>query len=234
MSDKVTIYKEKLATVLAYLAAHIPEGKRDHDEWFRCVQILAAQREEPEAQIDDAAGKCGSCELRGNCDEDTMPGGCPKYVGKQTATWHSPGHYTTDAGNTSNTATWSELPTSCNVAGCIICHPTPPPQYAPAAVAFPAYVTRDELDVAVARLQAKYEEVQCENADMAKQVRELDEDQVELSKCYIYHLREHMPEALRNAGEIAPKSKSCQTCHHFAVCDDIRQGKCESWEGHPK
>jgi hypothetical protein len=227
MNDKnVIISEDRLAVVLAYLADKAPEGLAQRREWARCMSILSAQRKEapgPDTHTcwtctlrmscaatssggcdgyttdaakmpspDAAAGRCGGCILRGNCDEDTMPGGCPKYVGKQTA--------------------------------------TPPPQYAPATVAFPAYVTRDELDMAVARLQAKYEEVQCENSDLAKQVRELDKDHVDLLKCYIYHLREHMPEALRNAGEIAPKSKSCQTCHHFAVCDDIRQGKCESWE----
>jgi hypothetical protein len=44
-----------------------------------------AQRKEA-PQPDDAAGKCGGCELRGQCDEDTLPGGCPKEVGKTTAT----------------------------------------------------------------------------------------------------------------------------------------------------
>jgi hypothetical protein len=172
MSDKVTIYKEKLATVLAYLAAHIPEGKRDHDEWFRCVQILAAQREEPEAQIDDAAGKCGSCELR-NCDEDTMPGGCPKYVGKQTA--------------------------------------TPPPQYAPATVAFPAYVTRDEL--AKGLLESRWHQAN--------------------------RLQDQIDEAMKaHLGEkhgITITDISCRTCHHHAVCGKMNNTGCESWEGeHPR
>jgi hypothetical protein len=172
---------------------------------------------------DDVAGKCGGCELRGNCAEDTIPGGCPMHVGKQTA--------------------------------------TPPPQYDPATVAFPAYVTREtherELNEVIDSLSARMDTLvtqgellaqvgllrglvdatgknhyyhhhenggiaalsddvdllraaQLGEAEATKkvldalvnQVKELDKDHVDLLKCYIHHLREHMPEALRNAGEV--------------------------------
>jgi hypothetical protein len=83
MSDNIIIPKERLAVVLAYLADKAPEDVRQRREWTRCMAILSAQRKEAP---DDAAGKCGECALRGLCDEDTMPGGCPEKVGKQTST----------------------------------------------------------------------------------------------------------------------------------------------------
>jgi hypothetical protein len=247
MSDKVTIYKEKLATVLAYLAAHIPEGKRDHDEWFQCVQILAARREESEAQTaastllpdnvalrqhrsclgcvfndgcyrretaatcerfirstaDNAAGKCGDCELRGNCAEDETPGGCPRYVAKK---WQ--GHkaapllslcvdciYSGKCHKLGNDIRCCDAYTP-DAAQTLTTNATPPPQYDPATVAFPPMATRLEVE-------ALREEV----ASLLGEISQLDEDHVDLLKCYIHHLREHMPGALRNAGEDAERDE---------------------------
>jgi hypothetical protein len=205
MSDKVTIYKEKLATVLAYLAAHIPEGKRDHDEWFRCVQILAAQREEPEAQPDDAAGKCGGCELRGNCAEDEIPGGCPRYVARK---WQGVKAHAiplcVDCVKKGLCTINCGIPFACDLyvpdaEQTLTTNATPPPQYDPATVAFPAYVTREtherELNEVIDSLSARMD-------TLATQLAELDRDHVDLLKCYTHHMREHMPAVLRDAGEV--------------------------------
>jgi hypothetical protein len=219
MSDKVTIYKEKLATVLAYLAAHMPEGKRDHDEWFRCVQILAAQREEPEAQIDDAAGTCGDCELRGNCDEDTLPGGCPKYVAKK---WKGVKAAPQEslclscADRHVRCALVPDYMRSCymyipDAEQTLTTNATPPPQYGPATVAFPAYVTRDEL--AKGLLESRWHQAN--------------------------RLQDQIDEAMKaHLGEkhgITITDISCRTCHHHAVCGKMNNTGCESWEGeHPR
>jgi hypothetical protein len=73
---------------------------------------------------------------------------------------------------------------------------TPPPQYDPATVAFPAYVTHErELNEVTDSLSARMDA-------LSVQLAELDKDHVDLVKCYVHHLREHMPEALRNAGEV--------------------------------
>jgi hypothetical protein len=53
---------------------------------------------------------------------------------------------------------------------------TPAPEYDPATVAFPQYATQEAL-------------------------AQLDADHVALLKCYVHHLRDHMPAALRDAGE---------------------------------
>jgi hypothetical protein len=213
MSDKVVIGHDRLMVVLAYLADKAPDGLAQRRERARCVSILSAQRKEAPGATkateththtcwtctlrmgcaatsnagcggyttdaakmtspDDAAGKCGGCILRGNCDEDTLPGGCPKYVGKQTA--------------------------------------TPPPQYAPATVAFPAYVTRDEL--AKGLLESRWHQAN--------------------------RLQDQIDEAMKaHLGEkhgITITDISCRTCHHHAVCGKMNNTGCESWEGeHPR
>jgi hypothetical protein len=168
----VIIGHDRLAVVLAYLADKAPEGLAQRREWARCMSILSAQRKEA-PQPDNAAGTCGGCILRGICDEDTLPGGCPKYVGKQTA--------------------------------------TPPPQYAPATVAFPAYVTRDEL--AKGLLESRWHQAN--------------------------RLQDQIDEAMKaHLGEkhgITITDISCRTCHHHAVCGKMNNTGCESWEGeHPR
>jgi hypothetical protein len=52
------------------------------------------------------------------------------------------------------------------------------------------YATKTELDA-----------LRAEVAALEKARIQMDADHVAFMKCYVYHLREHMPEALRNAGE---------------------------------
>jgi hypothetical protein len=229
----VIISEDRLAVVLAYLADKAPEGLAQRREWARCMAILSAQRKEA-PQPDDAAGKCGGCELRGNCAEDMIPGGCPRYVAKK---WQ--GYKAAPLLSLCVDCTRRDSCSMGNgtVAGCDMYTPattqifttnaTPPNQYDPATVAFPPTATRSELEALGEEVAALSGEIEahCRESHVTRetherelnevidslsarmdalvnQVKELDKDHVELVKCYVYHLKEHMPEALRNAGEV--------------------------------
>jgi hypothetical protein len=153
---------------------------------------------------DDDAGKCGGCELRGNCDEDTMPGGCPKYVAKEWKGVKAHSILLCVDCVKKGLCTINRGPFACDLyvpdaAQTLTTNATLPPQYDPATVAFPAYVTREtherELNEVTDSLSARMDA-------LSVQLAELDKDHVDLVKCYVHHLREHMPEALRNAGEV--------------------------------
>jgi hypothetical protein len=130
----VVIGQDRLAVVLAYLADKEPEDVRQRREWTRCMAILSAQRKEAP---DAAAGKCGGCELRGQCDEDTLPGGCPKQVGIVTST--PPPHF--------DPATVA-LPSFLTTEALERCGRNIAKSGIPATVAFP-FVTRKELAEAI-------------------------------------------------------------------------------------
>jgi hypothetical protein len=253
---------------------------REEQEAAERAKYPAQRKEAP--QPDDAAGKCGGCDLRGNCDEDTLPGGCPKYVAKK---WQGvkaqsillcvncvkKGLCTVNCGS----------PIACDLyvpdaAQTLTTNATPPPQYDPATVAFRGYVTREtherELNEVIDSLSARMDTLVTQGEllaqvgllrglvdatgknhyyhhhenggiaalsddvdllraaqlgeaeatkkaldaltqrlenwerrvwDTEQKMSQMDDDHVALLKCYTYHLRDHMPEILRDAGEPA-------------------------------
>ncbi len=222
MANFVKIDKEKLATVLAYLATHPPSVGpwQEYDDWTRCMNILSARRGEAEPR---AKWLCADCEWRGNCNEDTLPGGCIMRVGKPEPKAQDDG---------------GAMGTQCNKANW--CH-----QYAPVVLSAQnvtttipnarivegggGYVTKKELGERIEYSFRTHQEQHLakENAtktdldgltkreedlerrvwDMQNKMEQMDDDHVALLKCYTYHLTEQMPTALRDAGEAPAVTK---------------------------
>jgi hypothetical protein len=249
MNDKnVIISEDRLAVVLAYLADKAPEGLVQRREWARCMAILSAQRKEAPGAIQGH-----DCD---NCDKELLCARCGKkvevaYREKQEAPTRAQFPAQTLTTNAtlcaqSNCATFAicarNVEGPCGLYDHVTA--TPPNQYDPATVAFPAYAAD------IAALRSEFEELKQIDADsfmtilgrvsdlrdiaealdattkahelktherelnevidslsarmdaLSVQLAELDKDHVDLLKTYIHHLREHMPEALRNAGEV--------------------------------
>jgi rubrerythrin len=203
MTDVIIGY-DRLTVVLAYLADKAPEDVKQRREWARCMAILSAQRKTAPGATKATLCAQSNCATFAICARN-VEGPCGLYD-----------HVTA----------------------------TPPNQYDPATVAFPAYAAD------IAALRSEFEELKQIDADsfmtilgrvsdlrdiaealdattkahelktherelnevidslsarmdaLSVQLAELDKDHVDLVKCYVHHLREHMPEALRNAGEV--------------------------------
>jgi hypothetical protein len=186
---------------------------REEQEAAERAKYPAQRKEAP--QPDDAAGKCGDCELRGQCDEDILPGGCPKEVGKTVGLPEAQPEKLSYHLNCINCgADWrSFVPFPAICPFCRVNRlaqtSTSPPHFDPATVAFPF---REKLETERQTIIAAFLRVD-------RAIKKLRGE--------IGSTMTHTP---------------CSTCRHRAVCRRLGAGtagtadaNCESWEGeHPR